>query len=345
MSSAPLMTLTAGDGEADFTGLIAAFNRSAEELQRTHEVLQSEVGRLRDDLAEARARLRRSEQLAALGEMAAGIAHEIRNPLGSIGLYAQALEEDLVDQPEQSDLAGRIINAVRGLDAIVRDVLAFSRDHQPDPRPTDLAGLSRAALAHCAGLLSETDTHLELVVVEPDGSAVAIDTEETRPDADGSPAVCADAVLMPSAVANLVRNAVEAMASVEDGQRQIRIELRRDQLTLPDGVRDERAVLRVIDRGPGIPADVRARMFNPFFTTRATGTGLGLAIVHRIVDAHGGHVVVDDAPGGGARIDLCLPLAAAGQHNPATGRPATRAALIETTGSLTDRAHDGVTAA
>ena len=100
--------------------------RTTGELQRTHVALQGQVRRLQGELAEANAQLRRSKALAALGEVAAGIAHEVRNPLGSIRLYAQMLAEDVGDRPPALDLCDKIGRAVTGLDAIVRDVLLFA---------------------------------------------------------------------------------------------------------------------------------------------------------------------------------------------------------------------------
>ncbi|MEM7754465.1 MAG: histidine kinase dimerization/phospho-acceptor domain-containing protein, partial [Planctomycetota bacterium] len=116
--------LTPGDlGE-----LMSAFNEVTTKLEASHETLRAEVSRLNGELAEANQRLDRSRRLAELGEMAAGIAHELRNPLASIGLYARMLEEDLPSQTPTGDNAGKIACAVRRMDAIVTDVLAFARE-------------------------------------------------------------------------------------------------------------------------------------------------------------------------------------------------------------------------
>ena len=121
-------------GLDDLRQLMLTINETTQRLQQTHESLQLEVSRLQGELAEANAQLLRSRSLAALGEMAAGIAHEIRNPLASIGLYAQMLVEDLADRPETSRLAGKIGGAVDRLDTIVRDVLRFARATSVQPR-------------------------------------------------------------------------------------------------------------------------------------------------------------------------------------------------------------------
>src|SRR6185295_5586605 len=97
-------------------------------LQSTHESLREQVSRLQAELSEANAQVERSKRLAALGEMAAGIAHEVRNPLGSIRLYARMLEQDLADRPAERSIATKIASAVGGLDGVVGDVLSFARD-------------------------------------------------------------------------------------------------------------------------------------------------------------------------------------------------------------------------
>jgi len=307
-SAAPAAPPTHGANPAadpmDMQRIMDAFNEAAVELQRTHEDLQGEVGRLRTELSAANARLRRSQELAALGEMAAGIAHEIRNPLGSIRLYAEALGEDLAGDSGERELCDKITRAVVGLDAIVRDVLAFARDHRPDPVPITMHVLADAAIDQCDGIIARTGTRV-LFAGTPAG-----------PDGPLDDTVDADPVLVGQAVSNVLRNAIEAMDAhlgPDDPDRVIHVGIVRRRLRLPGGGAGDRIVLEIRDHGPGIPAEVRDRMFNPFFTTRATGTGLGLAIVHRIIDAHGGHMIVEDAPGGGALVGLCLP--------PADGRP------------------------
>jgi signal transduction histidine kinase len=129
---------------------------------------------------------------------------------------------------------------------------------------------------------------------------------------EGACELSADTALVAQAVANLIRNAVEAMRGSE--MREITLSAREARLRTADGTRRGFVVLAVEDTGPGIPAEARERIFNPFFTTREEGTGLGLAIVHRIVDAHGGMTACVDARqrtatgGRGARLELSLPL-------------------------------------
>ena len=277
-------------GIDDLRQLMRTVNETTERLQHTHESLQLDVSRLKGELAEANAQLRRSRSLAALGEMAAGIAHEVRNPLASIGLNAQMLVEDLADRPEAARLAGRIGDAVCGIDTIVRDVLRFARDTTVHPKCVTVTELIEQALESCRATLVETE--------------VAVVTK----DAGGDPlAVEVDPTLMVQALANVIRNAAEAMADNGEDRRAMSVRAERAMRRLPGNKRGLRIVISVDDSGPGIAPEVLERMFNPFFTTRRTGTGLGLAIVHRIVEAHDGHVVVSNRGEGGATVELCLP--------------------------------------
>lgn len=271
-----------GVSAGELAELMSAFTAVTGRLEQTHEVLRQEVARLQGELHRANEQIERSRRLAALGEMAAGIAHEIRNPLGSIRLYAAMLEEDLADRPKERSMAGKIAAAVRGLNGVVGDVLSFAREL----RVAAVGVGSHAALVRAAeAAWFERANGVE--VVGPTG-----------PDVE----VAADAELLHQALVNVVRNALEAMTlsrACEGGHR-----LALEVVTGGDGF----AGLVVSDTGDGLSAEVVERMFNPFFTTRAQGTGLGLAIVHRILDAHGGRVVAGNVPQGrGARVELWLP--------------------------------------
>ncbi len=277
-------------GIDDLKQLMRTVNETTERLQHTHESLQLDVSRLKGELVEANAQLRRSRSLAALGEMAAGIAHEVRNPLASIGLNAQMLVEDLADRPEAARLAGRIGEAVGRIDTIVRDVLRFARDTTVRPECVTVTGLIEQALESCRETLAETE--VSVVTKDAGGDPLAVEVDPT---------------LMVQALANVIRNAAEAMGENGEQHRAVRVRAELAMRRLPGNVRGQRIVIAVDDSGPGISPAVLERMFNPFFTTRRTGTGLGLAIVHRIVEAHDGHVVVSNRGVGGATVELCLP--------------------------------------
>ena len=270
--------------------LIEQFSEATSRLQSTHETLRSEVARLEGELRETKGQLARARELAALGEMAAGIAHEIRNPLGSIKLYAKVLVDDLSDREAERGTATKIARAVDGLNAVVGDVLTFSRELRLHAEPVETRDLVEHALECCADrvlhgrIQIETDLNAEVFAE-------------------------ADASLAHQALVNVVRNACDALA--EAGGGTLRITTGRRTILDHSGERQNMAMVLVEDSGPGIPEDVRSRVFNPFFTTRAAGTGLGLPIVHRILDAHDGRIsITNNAPSlGGASVELLFPLA------------------------------------
>lgn len=314
------MTLALADNSTSLNGLsiedlralLRSVSDTTERLHATHTTLHQQVARLQQELADANEQLRRTKQLAALGEMAAGIAHEIRNPLGSIQLYAQMLEDDLKHDDDQAAVCRKISKAVTGLDAIVRDVLLFARDTVVRPEPMDPADLFESALSNCQSLITGRNVNI-------------IRRFTNNLEFEG------DATLLTQALTNLIRNAIEAMTEANVSNPRLVLESSSTTVRVPgksEGKgnvgRERRIMLAVEDNGPGIPDDARKRMFNPFFTTRATGTGLGLAIVHRITDAHGGFINVrniSNTParstidgqknsgggGGGARFELLLP--------------------------------------
>ena len=275
-------------GLDDLAVIITNYNEVTDKLQRSHESLGAEVIRLQKQLASTDAQLQRSKRLAALGEMAAGIAHEIRNPLAAIQLYADMLHDDLltvIKKPRDecatvtlqnaSKNATEIASAVRGLDAIVTDVLSFTREINPSRREIVVFNVIDRAVE----TLSPQIESAKVCVVQPLDAAIRI---------------YADPDLLHQAMLNLIRNAVEAMAP-HGGT--VSFETRCEQHQL---------LLVVRDTGPGIGEQDIDRIFNPFFTTRKSGTGLGLAIVHRIIDVHGGTITVDNDCG--AVFTLSLPL-------------------------------------
>ena len=263
----------------DLTQIIQAYNTVTEKLQKTHEQLSDEVVRLRKELASTNAQLQRSKRLAALGEMAAGIAHEIRNPLAAIQLYCGMLHEDLAKQKPQQKIAGKIGSVVRGLESVVTDVLTFSNEMQPDMRKCNVLELfARAIDIQKPAILQHQ------ILVDDEGL-------------DESLELLLDPDLMHRVLTNVIRNAIEAMSKTEDPTLSLSVTC--------DPV-EQIAKLSIRDNGPGIDAEDIDRIFNPFFTTRNIGTGLGLAIVHRIIDAHGGSILVTNDHG--AVFDLILPL-------------------------------------
>jgi two-component system nitrogen regulation sensor histidine kinase GlnL len=166
---------------------------------------------------------------------------------------------------------------------------------------------------------------LEAVVAKAVDECIACDREEQRGRAAvevrtrGEAIVQADVGMLHRAIVNVVRNAIQAMRECEGSgvMRPVRVEIGIESRTVPepDGTGKRFVAILVRDYGPGLPAGVAERMFNPFFTTRATGTGLGLAIVNRIIDAHGGRVSVrNSADGAGAVAELLLPMDRSNEH-------------------------------
>jgi signal transduction histidine kinase len=221
------------------------------------------------------------ERLAAIGELSAVVAHEVRNPLGvlfnSLGAFRKLLGDDVRDAA--STLLQIMEEEAARLNHIVRDLLDFARPTHPTLHRERLDQVLDEAVEAALG---ESAQHIEVV----------------REIAD-LPLVPMDARLVRQALLNVATNAVHAMP---DGGR-ITLRLALDGATGVPMVK-----VAIEDTGPGIAPEVAARIFEPFFTTRATGTGLGLAVVKRIVDSHHGKVRVDTAQGQGTTFTLWLPL-------------------------------------
>ncbi len=314
----------------ELADLISSFSEVTSRLEATHDHLRAEVARLTRELGQANEQLERSRRLAALGEMAAGIAHEVRNPLGSIRLYARLLDQDLADRPAERTTVGKISAAARALDGIVGDVLTFAREFKVRTQPTPAAELLDRAAEACMH----------------DGVPGFGTAELVRADLARCPEECpmveADPGLAVQALVNVVRNAFEAAdeAARAGCPGPHRVTLDASLRPGEDGA-GPIAVIEVRDTGPGVNDELVRRMFNPFFTTRSTGTGLGLPIVHRIVEAHGGHVAVrnngtpgrgaPDADARGATFELQFPA----WRDPGTReRPQDLRAPVAVTGSV-----------
>jgi signal transduction histidine kinase len=213
-------------------------------------------------LERAKTELAHRERLAALGELAAIIAHEVRNPLGAMFASVAGLRK-LVDHPDARVLVGVIDEETRRLDSIVSDLLDFAR-------PANLRVVESSLAQVVTDVASSVASRPEAAVVE-----MKVDVEPELPT------ISMDRRLMHQAVMNLVLNGLQAMP--RGGTLIVRA--RRE-----DRGRDRLACVDVIDTGNGIDASARARIFDPFFTTTAAGTGLGLPLVKRVVDAHGGEL-------------------------------------------------------
>ncbi len=231
------------------------------------------------ELAALQQRMRLKENLAALGELSAGIAHEFKNALATISGYAQMIESES-SEAEALDYAKRILEQTRNITHVVTEFLKYAR---PLEIPDENVALQ---------------TVVDRVVAEV-GEAlpqVRIWCEGTFEEAGG------DEGLLRQALLNLARNAAEACALSEGGGR---VEVR-GEVVYGEAMGLQR--ISIADNGPGIPPDVLPKLFRPFFTTKAKGTGLGLAVVQKIIVQHGGQVEVRNRPGGGAEFIVTLPL-------------------------------------
>ena len=240
----------------------------APEPTREIGILARELEAMRDALAE------RDRQLKM---MLAGVAHEVRNPLGGIELFAGLLEEELSSQAEARGHVRRIRSDVAYLQRIVEDFLAFARE-----RPLERVEVDAAALLGGAAELIQADAQAKQVSIE-----LAAEPAPLAVDED----------LLRAAVVNLVKNAVQAVP-------------RGGVVRLTGGREAGSYRISVIDQGPGIPPDAAARIFEPFFTTREQGTGLGLPLARKIVRAHVGELSFSTRPGE-TRFWIALPLAVA----------------------------------
>jgi signal transduction histidine kinase len=280
MSISPPTTQAENARRIDELGrIIIAYSEVTEKLQQSHDQLTETVRALQSELGEKNRLLERRNRLAALGEMAAGLAHEIRNPLGGIQLYASMLAQDVADRPDSLQTVRKISDGVRRLEALVGHVLQFSREIAAQPEPVDLAGLVAQAVELASA--RKTKAAVEFVTRGEAGAQVVVDP-----------------LLMGQAILNLLLNAAEAIDPAPQGK--VTVRFRRP----PEDSDARQFHLSVTDTGRGIAPDVLDRIFNPFFTTKDTGTGLGLAIVHRIVEAHDGMILATNEPGGGAKFEI-----------------------------------------
>jgi PAS domain S-box-containing protein len=220
------------------------------------------------------AALRQQEALAQLGKMAAVVAHEVRNPLAGIRGAVQVIGRRLPRDSPETAVIDEIVSRIDTLNDIVQDLLLFAR-----PRPLELARVR---------LRQVVDESIALLREDPRFAGVRVET--TVEDAT----ILADPGQLKLVLINLVVNAMQAMGQ----QGVVRVASHR---------RGDRQEILVIDNGPGIPADVREHLFEPFYTTKSRGTGLGLATAHRIVASHRGEIRLECPPGGGTTAIVTLP--------------------------------------
>jgi two-component system sensor histidine kinase AtoS len=259
-----------------------------------------------EDVTELRGleqQLERVERLKALGEMAAGVAHEIRNPLNGVEGFASLLARDLEDGSTQRRYADAIIDGVRHLNRTVTGLLEFTRPREPQRRPVPPDELVES----CVELVRAEDVALASPREgEADEQARARIEFVSRWDRGR---IAIDGGQIRQVLLNLIQNAVQICSEYRDTQGQVAVAV--------SAISDEQlgacCQVTVDDNGPGVSEDQRPNIFLPFHTTRERGTGLGLAVAHTLVQLHGGSLSVDTAPElGGARFTMLLPIEATG---------------------------------
>jgi signal transduction histidine kinase len=247
-------------------------------------VYREMIAPLRVELIESKALVARQEKLASLGVLAAGVAHEIRNPLTAIKARLFTQQKGLAPGSRERTDAEFIGREIDRLEKIVSDFLRFARPVEPECVPLSPAELLRGVRELMAPQLRESSIDL---AVEP-----AVETK-----------VIADPEQLKQVLINLVQNAAEALG--KDGT--ITLRAAESRITLGGRTR-EVVILEVEDTGPGIPVEVQERLFDPFFTTKPSGTGLGLSIAARIVEKHGGALRFRTGANRGTTFDIVLPL-------------------------------------
>lgn len=230
--------------------------------------------------------LMRADRLASLGQLSGGIAHEIRNPLASINLFADILSDQDKYQrsAQENELFVEIKDNIHRIEKIIKRVLDFAKPPVATSDDIDLNELTRESVKFWSSKLRKADIGLELDLN------------------DDIPAVQGDVIGLQQVINNMVLNAIEAMGEC-GGDIRVRTSLAESAT----GDNQDTVYLQVSDTGPGIPKDQQEDIFNPFFTTKPTGTGLGLSISHQIIKRQGGTFALESDPGAGTTFIVELP--------------------------------------
>jgi len=263
------------DRSADLQSVLAAWHAATLRLERTHETLRAEVERLRGELETKNRELARKNRLADLGQMASHVAHEVRNNLVPVELYASLLRRRLSDDSESLQVLDKISGSIAALDATVHDLLHFTSDRAPQRATLLLHALIEEVCASVAPQASAQDV------------AIAFDVPLRLQ-------ISADREMLRRAMLNLLLNSLDELR--EGGT-----------IAITACSTLDHTEIEVADDGPGFPETGLEQLFEPFFTTKSGGTGLGLAIVDRIAAAHGGKAVAANCPEGGAAVTLRIP--------------------------------------
>jgi len=272
--------LKGGDLDHRVTGLKSEFGELAESINEMAASLKEQMGKMQ-----------RTEQMVIVAQMAAGLAHEIKNPLAGIKVAMHVLSEETSLPEEDRRVLGRVIEEVARLESLMRNFLNFAKP--PKPVLTSL---------NINELLNSTLTFYLRGKPSEEGARDGIRIEK---DLHPLPAATVDATQLQHVLLNLILNAVDAMPA--GGTLGIRTSLDRDP---------ERVRIEISDTGKGLPEDDAERIFQPFYTTKPKGTGLGLAISRQMIERHGGSIEAENNPDGGATFRVLLPVAPPGEGRP-----------------------------
>lgn len=255
-------------------GVIERFNESTAKLESRHVELLNEISELQEQLRQKDEEVKRSERLAMLGETAAGLAHEIRNPLGAITLFVSMLRRDLQDRPDSLELLDQVDRGIRSLDGVVSNVLHFAQSKRLRVSPVNVHSVVQELQQHFVSLYSP-QCHFDVKL-------------------SGNPFIKADEQGVRQCLYNIILNALQAVSFAGT-----------ITVVVADATDEDGVSIVIKDDGPGVPEQIMGRLFEPFTSGRREGTGLGLSIVRRIVEGHGGVVTVRNTPS--AEFSIFLP--------------------------------------
>jgi len=261
----PDNTLEFGELGQNFNSMIAKLEKAQEDLKDLHEE-----------------QMERVDRFATIGELAAGIAHEIRNPIAGIGGAIQVLTDELAPNDHRREIFAEILNQIDRIDQDVKDLLSYARTAKPTLAESDINKVVQQVLFLVRDRAAQQEVHVE------------VNLDESLPEIE------IDDKQIQQVLVNLALNGIQAMP--EGGSLTLATGLRNS----PDG--SQFVEIEVQDSGKGIPPKIMRKIFTPFFTTRHTGTGLGLPISQKIVHQHEGRIEVKSEPGQGTSFKILLPL-------------------------------------
>lgn len=253
------------------------FDESSQKLQERYEALVQETHGLRKEIELKDQELKRSEKLAMLGETAAALAHEVRNPLGSLKLFVSLLRKDLVENKNAIELIDNIDNSVEALDNVVSNILRFSKNEHLDFAALNIHSLILEQVSHYQ-LQDNHSLNFKIIL-------------------KASPFIFGNEHALRQVFHNLILNAAQAMKNS-------------GTITLESADENEGIVVTISDSGPGIEESIKGKIFDPFITSKNEGTGLGLAVVSQVIRTHKGRITADNViqeMGKGAKFSIHLP--------------------------------------